>query len=332
MATQIIIAASQSDLTRNVKNELTRLNGVESVILVSRVSEVETKLSKTHNNIVLIDLDVTPDFLRLQQMKNRNTLYAICISNSGSYATASLRGGGDQFVLKPAVTTPLTSKSFLDIIIKHINTYSQRQKAPAMRELNKMISKHDKQKIVAIASSTGGTSALEVLLKDLPADIPPIVIVQHMTSGFTKLFAERLNSNYKQHIKEAETGDYLMRGTVLLAPADRHMKLIRREGRLAVDCFTGFKLHGVMPAADILFESVAELMKTEAVGVVLTGMGADGAKGLMLMRHAGAQTIGQDEASCVVYGMPKVAKDLGAVIHELPLDRIADKIMSLAQG
>jgi two-component system chemotaxis response regulator CheB len=328
---RIIFASVKPDLMRGIRGEAERIPFVESMEQVSRVAETEHKISNTYTNVLLIDLDSVTDLFRLQQIKNRFQLYVICVSGNGAFASTSLRSGGDEFVLKPAINTPVASKRFYDGIIKHIHGYSQRQKTPAMRELNKMISKFDKQKIVAIASSTGGTNALETLLAALPADIPPIVVVQHMTSGFTKLFADRLNANNKQHIKEAVSGDYLMRGTFLLAPADRHMKLVRRGGHLAVECFVGQKIHGVMPAADILFESVAELVNGNAIGVVLTGMGADGARGLKLMRNAGAKTIGQDEASCVVYGMPKVAKDIGAITYELPLDRIAEKILQLAR-
>jgi two-component system chemotaxis response regulator CheB len=332
MLVRIIVAAALSDLVRHLKNDLSRLGCAESVVQVPRVADAEHKISNTYSNIIIVDLDSTPDLLRLQQIKNRYTVFTLCVSANSSFAVSSLRNGGDEFVLKPVITTTLSSERFFEAVSKRVVTYAQRQKAPSMRELNKMVLKNDKQKILAIASSTGGTNALEVLLKNLPPDVPPTIIVQHMSSGFTKLFADRLNANYKQQVKEAETGDYLMRGTILIAPADRHIKLVRREGRLAVECFVGQKLHGVMPAADILFESIAELVKADAVGVVLTGMGADGGRGLMLMRNAGAKTIGQDEATCVVYGMPKVAKDLGGVTFELPLDRIADKIMELVNG
>ncbi|MCL2204681.1 MAG: CheB methylesterase domain-containing protein [Defluviitaleaceae bacterium] len=329
MAVRIIIAAIQSELVRTLNKEMAKLSAVDAVIQVMRVADVEAKINKGHNNVLLVDLDSTPDLLRMNQIKLRNQIYIISFSKNGAYAYTSLRSGGDEFLLRPAIATPNSTQGFIDSMARNVNNFAKKQKAPAMRELNKMVTKHDKQKILVIASSTGGTNALEELLKKLPADIPPTVVVQHMSSGFTKLFAERLNASHRQTVKEAETGDYLMRGTLLLAPADRHIKLIRREGKLAVECFLGLKMHGVMPAADILFESVAELVKAEAVGVILTGMGADGARGLMLMKNAGAKTIGQDEASCVVYGMPKVAKDLGAINYELPLNKIADKIMEL---
>jgi two-component system chemotaxis response regulator CheB len=128
-------------------------------------------------------------------------------------------------------------------------------------------------------------------------------------------------------VHEAKDNDYLQKGLVLIAPADKHMRLIRRGSKLMVECFVGQKLHGVMPAADILFESVAPLMRNNVIGVILTGMGADGARGMLLLHNAGAKTIGQDKASSVVYGMPKIAADLGALDIQLPLDRIADAIV-----
>jgi len=120
-----------------------------------------------------------------------------------------------------------------------------------------------------------------------------------------------------------------MKGQILIAPAGSHIRMVERSGKLAVDCFLGPKMHGVMPAADILFESIASISKRNAIGVILTGMGADGGRGMMLMHNAGAKTIGQDKETCVVYGMPKVAKDLGAIDYELPIDQIAGKILSL---
>ena len=183
------------------------------------------------------------------------------------------------------------------------------------------------QKIVVVAASTGGTEAIESILKKLPADIPPILIVQHMPSGFTNFFANRLNNMYPMEIREAEDGDYLQKGLVLIAPAGKHMSLVTNGIKLMVKCFIGQKIHGVMPAADVLFESVASLMRRNAIGVILTGMGADGARGLMLMHNNGAKTIGQDKKTCVVYGMPKVAFDLGALDVQVPLDRIAETIM-----
>jgi len=186
------------------------------------------------------------------------------------------------------------------------------------------------RKVVAIGTSTGGVTALERVLGGLPADIPPILVVIHMPPGFTKLMAQRFDEMYKFSVKEAQTGDIIKQGQVLVAPAGLHMKVVSNQGRPTIECFNGPKMHYVIPAADILYESVAELFGNKAVGVIMTGMGSDGAEGLLKMRKAGAATIGQDRKTCTIYGMSKVAKDRGAVQHEIPLSEIANKIMTLS--
>ena len=186
-----------------------------------------------------------------------------------------------------------------------------------------------KMRMLAVASSTGGTNALEVILRDLPSFCIPTVIVQHMTTGFTKLFADRLSSFSPMEVREASNGDILRPGLVLIAPADSHTRLWARGSELGVECFSGERIHGVMPAADVLFESVARIVKDRAIGLVLTGMGSDGAYGLLQMRKQGARTIAQDKNSSVIYGMPKKAYEAGAVEFVLPLCDIAKKIISL---
>jgi len=328
---RLIIAATQHDLIAAVKSGVHDKPYVESIVVVSRPAEAENKISRKGINVLIWDLDeFGPNHTLTKSMQSRFTVYVMYTSlSSGKYQLLPPTGT-DVFLQKPAVFTPLTTWRFVQSVTAHCDTMVKRQKPPNMRELVKMVETQGKQKIVAIGSSTGGTNALEHLLKNLPPDMPPMVVVQHMPSGFTKLFADRLNSLYPQEIREATSGDFLMRGRMLIAPADRHMRLVQQQGKLAVECFVGQRIHGVMPAADILFESVASLSGNNAVGVILTGMGSDGAKGLMLMRNAGSHNVGQDEASCVVYGMPKAAKDIGAIHDEMPLSKIADAIVRLA--
>jgi two-component system chemotaxis response regulator CheB len=185
-------------------------------------------------------------------------------------------------------------------------------------------------KVVVIASSTGGVQALERIFSDFPADIPPIIVVQHLPDGIARSFAYRLNNSLKCSVSEAKSGDVVRAGHILIAPGGLHIFLKETQGTLVVECFQGKRLHGVMPAADVLFESASQVLKRNAVGVILTGMGADGASGLLKMRKSGARTIGQDKETCIVYGMPKVAKAFGAVEFELPLDRISSKIIQLS--
>ena len=187
----------------------------------------------------------------------------------------------------------------------------------------------DNNKIIAIGASTGGVEALTQVLSGFPVEIPPVLLVIHMPPGFTKLFAQSLNDKLAISIKEAQSGDYLIPGQVLIAPAGKHMKLVRLNGRLAVECYLGERVSFVIPSADVLFESVANIVKQDAIGVIMTGLGADGASGLLKMYNSGAVTIGQNKETCIIYGMPKVAKELGAVKHEVPLNRIAPTILSL---
>jgi two-component system chemotaxis response regulator CheB len=184
--------------------------------------------------------------------------------------------------------------------------------------------------IIAIGASTGGTDAIAKVVSALPASLPGIVIVQHMPAEFTGMFSARLNSICAFPVREAKTGDRVLPGTALVAPGDYQFKVVKGpEGVLSVTTVRADKVSGHCPSVDFMFSSVASCAGSRAIGVILTGMGHDGADGLLEMRRAGACTIGQDERSCIVYGMPKVAYEKGGVQHQLPLEKIAAKIMAL---
>ena len=185
-----------------------------------------------------------------------------------------------------------------------------------------------KLSLIAIGTSTGGTQALEAILTQLPADIPPILIVQHMPEKFTKAFAERLNTICQMEIKEAADNDVLIPGRVLVAPGGFHMMLEKSHDKAYVRIKDGPLISRHKPSVDVLFRSVAEYADDKWLGSIMTGMGDDGAVGLKAMRDAGAYTLGQDENSCVVYGMPLVAQRKGAVCLEVPLRQIPQKIMT----
>jgi two-component system chemotaxis response regulator CheB len=191
-------------------------------------------------------------------------------------------------------------------------------------------------RLIAIGTSTGGTEALREVLSALPVDIPPIVMVQHMPEGFTKAFADRLDRLCKIAVKEAEDGDALIPGRALLAPGNRHMRLMRDSAGAAskwiVRVADGPRVLRHKPSVEVLFESCAQYAGKNAMGIIMTGMGNDGATGLLSMRKAGALTIGQDEPSCVVYGMPREAALCGAVQVVSPLDKIAKHIVDFTSG
>ena len=156
-----------------------------------------------------------------------------------------------------------------------------------------------------------------------------MVLVQHMPEGFTKMYAQRLDHEGEVSVKEAVSGDVVRQGQILLAPGDKQMRIVKINGRYQVECKYGPRVSGHCPSVDALFESVARVAGKEAIGVLMTGMGSDGAKGLLAMRNAGARTIGQDEKTCIVYGMPKVAYDIGAVQYQMELSSITNKIYGL---
>jgi two-component system, chemotaxis family, protein-glutamate methylesterase/glutaminase len=188
------------------------------------------------------------------------------------------------------------------------------------------------QKLITIGASTGGPEALKEVLMGMPANSPAILIVQHMPAHFTATFAERLNQLCHIEVREAKDGDSVVRGQALIAPGNFHMLLRRSGGRYCVTVKDGPRVHHQRPAVDVLFSSVAHYAGSNALGVLLTGMGADGAKGMLQMKEAGAKTIAQDEQSCVVFGMPKEAIRLGAVDRIVPLELISREIIHMTNS
>jgi len=187
-------------------------------------------------------------------------------------------------------------------------------------------------KVIAIGASTGGTEAIRKVICAFPATMPGVVIVQHMPAGFTRLFADRLNQFCAMEVREAVSGDRVLPGRILIAPGGRHMKVLRSGGIYQVLCEPGETVSGHCPSVDVLMRSVAEQVGANAIGVMLTGMGADGAEGMLAMRRSGARTLAQDQATSVVFGMPKVAFERGGAERLLPIDRIPPEVVNLLSG
>ncbi len=182
--------------------------------------------------------------------------------------------------------------------------------------------------IIAIGASTGGTEATLAVLEKLPANIPGIVITQHMPEGFTAMYAQRLNRICQMEVREAQNGDVIHPGLALIAPGGKQMEVIRSGRGYIVQCRNGAKVSGHCPSVDVLFSSMAKNVAINKVGIIMTGMGGDGADGLLKMRQSGAFTIGQDKESCVVYGMPMVAYNLGAVCTQASCDNISSVLLN----
>ncbi len=182
--------------------------------------------------------------------------------------------------------------------------------------------------LIAIGSSTGGTEALRQIFEAIPENLPPIAVVQHMLPGFTAAFAERLDRSSRARVKVAQDGEALKPGTVYLAPNEAHFTVGRHSMGLVALLTTGDRVSRHLPSVDVLFNSVAECCGQHAMGVILTGMGDDGARGLLQMRQKGCHTLGQDEATCVVYGMPRSAWMRGAVEQQVPLNDVASRLVT----
>lgn len=267
----------------------------------------------------------------LRKLMPQYPLPVVVISSLSDKVFDALNAGAVDFVAKPAVSSRSQLEDFIrnELLVK-IKIASTAKISNIKKTVAQQVQPHLSGKgqnlVVAIGASTGGTEAIFDVVKNYGTDIPGIVVVQHMPPGFTKMYAKRLNDQCRIRAKEAETGDRVLPGTLLLAPGgDRHMHLVKVNGVYQVEVKAGPRVNGHCPSVDVLFESVAKVAGPSAVGIILTGMGGDGAKGLLAMRKAGARTIGQDESTCVVYGMPKVAYDLGAVQYQEKLSDIASR-------
>lgn len=271
----------------------------------------------------------------LRKLMPQYPLPVVVISSLSDKVFDALNAGAVDFVAKPAVSSRTQLEDFIrnELLVK-IKIASTAKisniKKTVMAQEQQQLNVKGQDLVVAIGASTGGTEAIFDVVKNYGTDIPGIVVVQHMPPGFTKMYAKRLNDQCRIRAKEAETGDRVLPGTLLLAPGgDRHMRLVKVNGVYQVEVKGGPRVNGHCPSVDVLFDSVAKVAGPKAVGIILTGMGGDGAKGLLQMRKAGARTIGQDESTCVVYGMPKVAYDLGAVEHQEKLSDIARRTYAL---
>ncbi|MBQ9765594.1 MAG: chemotaxis response regulator protein-glutamate methylesterase [Lachnospiraceae bacterium] len=271
----------------------------------------------------------------LKKLLPQYPLPVVMISSLDGKVFEALNAGAVDFVVKPVGSDRQQLEEFVKnelpvkIKIASIAKIGNIKRTAANVE-RQPLSVKTEDFVIAIGASTGGTEAIFSVIKEFGTDIPGVVIVQHMPPVFTQMYAERLNNNCRVTVKEAKTGDVVVPGQVLIAPGgENHMRLVKVNGRYQVECRPGDKVNGHRPSVDVLFESVAKTAGANSLGIILTGLGGDGAKGLLSMRNAGAYTIGQDESTCVVYGMPKVAYDMGAVMYQEKLQDIAAKTYSL---
>lgn len=268
----------------------------------------------------------------IRQLLPQYPLPVIVVSTVSEAVLDALSVGAVDFVAKPDIRSPKDIEGFIYELISKIKIAAKAKVPQASEKFSAQADMQwrvDTKKIIAIGASTGGTEAVHHILKQLPANMPGILIVQHIPPVFSRMFAERLNNQTPFEVKEAQTGDYLEPNKVLIAPGNQHVRIKRLGEKYKIEVFLGDKVNGHCPSVDVLFESVAKECGRDSIGIILTGMGYDGAKGLLLMRRKGAQTLGQDEKSSVVYGMPKVAFEIGAVERQVPLETMAQALVTI---
>lgn len=357
MKTKVLVVEDSLVFRQILVRNLNEDPDIEVVAVAGDPFEARDKIILHKPDVMTLDIELPKmsglEFLR--KLMPQYPIRTVVISSLSDKVFDALHAGAVDFIAKPIGANSIQIEEFVKKELVHkvkiaavahlkrvapLQTLDRKVEIPLQRTTEVAMNRNGisrepsagKQTIIAIGASTGGTEATTELLKGFGNDIPPVVVTQHMPAGFTKMYAERLDQRYhdKFRVKEAQTGDVLQPGLVLIAPGgDAHMEVVRMNGQLQVVLKKTQKVNGHCPSVEVLFNSVAKEVGANAIGIILTGMGGDGAKGLLNMRNAGARTIGQDESTCVVYGMPKVAYDLGAVEYQERLENIAKRTYNL---
>lgn len=332
-----VLVVDDSAVVRQVlTQELSRARDIEVIGVATDPYVARDKILSLHPDVITLDIEMPRmdglTFLaRLMKHLPRPVIVVSSLTPEGSeMAVRALELGAVDVVAKPGTAYAVTGIGKL---------LAERVRVATKAQCKKLVSPvghatvaapshlQTTHKILAVGASTGGTQAIMALLRRFPVTVPGTLVVQHMPEHFTAAFAQRLNEQCAVEVREARDGDTVRPGTVLLAPGNRHMVLRRNGALYEAELRDGPPVHYQRPSVDVLFHSVARQAGPNAVGVILTGMGADGARGLLAMKEAGAHTIAQDEATCVVYGMPKEAVKLRAVHESTRLEAIAERAM-----
>jgi len=352
-----VIIVDDSAITRQViARELSRAPDIEVLGSAADPLTARDLILEKRPHVITLDLEMPKmdglTFLR-RIIKFNPIPVIVCSSltqNGCAKAMECLEAGACEVIGKPRGTAPTIEwgAQLIDLVraaararVQHrtvaetiapVRAVVRQPTRPPTVLLSTIGSPVDPRKVIAMGSSTGGTEALRVILSELPAETPAIVMTQHMPEGFTKPFADRLNGLSRLEVREAVAGDVLRPGLALLAPACHHLSIVRDGMRYIARVTEGPPVKRHRPSVEVLFESVALAAGSHAMGVILTGMGDDGADGMLSMHRAGAHTVAQDDATCVVFGMPKAAIARGGVRAIHPLNEIAKRIRDFATG
>jgi len=331
---KVLIVDDSLLFRETLSREISKDPDVEVVGTATDPYMARDMIIKLKPDVVTLDVEM-PKMNGIEFLKKLMPQYplpVIVVSSVSKNILDALDAGAVEFVTKPNFSRAGGMNSFVNELIVKIKIAStakvgnlKKDYAPIKAIANSGV--NTMNMVIAIGASTGGTDAIYAVVSRLPRDMPPILIVQHMPPVFTKLYADRLNNTCELEVKEAEDGDVLKPGRVLIAPGSFQMRLVKRGTGYVVKCTQEEKVSGHCPSVDVLFSSVAETAGKQSIGVILTGMGKDGAEGLLKMKKKGAYTIGQDEKTSIVYGMPMVAYNIGGVEKQLPLEKISDEIV-----
>lgn len=331
-----VLVVDDSALARNlIIQGLSAHPRMEIVGYAINTLDAKQKIPRLKPDVVTMDVEMPGqsgiDFLK--EYLPANPVPVILCSSLNLKVFDALNAGAVDFVRKPDVQE--SKEVFISNLTQKVLVASMaRPRSAPLRSPSIVVATPNlgggpalDRVLVGLGASTGGTEATLEVMRRLPADIPPMVIVQHMPKGFTQMYADRLNRICKMEVREAKNGDELHRGLALVAPADLQCRVVRIGEKYTVSCTPGEKVSGHRPSVDAMFHSMAEVVRCKMVGIIMTGMGQDGAAGLLEMRKKGAYTIGQDKESSVVYGMPMVANDIGAVCIQASCDNVANVLL-----
>ncbi len=340
-----VLIVDDSALVRKILHDgLSAKHGIKVVAVASDPYQARDMISQYRPDVITLDVEM-PRMDGVEFLKKLMPQYPVPVIMVSSLTTRgarvtldALEYGAVDFVIKPtssvqdgisSLINEISAKIFIAATIDVSHWKSKRDQLFASFKRIRPTSLRTTDKMIAIGASTGGTDAVRVVLEGLPYNSPGVVVVQHMPAGFTSAFAERLNRCTRLEVKEAEDGDRVNIGRVLIAPGGKQLEVIRSGGHYRVRILPGKQVNGHAPSVSVLFNSVSNVVRENAVGVMLTGMGRDGAEEMSMMKKSGAYTIAQDEKSCVVFGMPRAAIECGGASKVLPLNRIAEQIINV---
>lgn len=341
---KVLVVDDSSLFRQTIIQYLSSQPGIEVVGYAINAYDAGQKVPRLRPDVMTLDVEMPGlsgiDFLK--QLLPKNPVPVILVSSLNLSVFDALSAGAVDFVRKPDMSANNSKDAFFTSLTMKVRAASKAKVRISQQNNTTPVANASVKPmpfpplprnvldttIIGLGASTGGTEATLAVLQKLPANMPGIVITQHMPEGFTEMYAQRLNRICSLEVREAKNGDIIRPGLALIAPGAKQMEVVRSGGNYIVQCHPGAKVSGHCPSVDVLFNSIAKNVAIKKVGIIMTGMGSDGAKGLLEMRKKGAFTIGQDKDSCVVYGMPMVAFNIGAVCTQSSCENIPSVLLN----